>query len=130
MNTKSVACEVERLLAVIGGRWKLLLLRELFDGPRRHGELRRALPGISQKVLTAQLADLVLDGAVHREERLVGRVRQVEYSLTPFGLRLRGLIEQMHTVAMDNCDHLRRTPEPTRHIRPPKSGAALSSPHP
>ena len=130
MNTKSVACEVERLLAVIGGRWKLLLLRELFDGPRRHGELRRALPGISQKVLTGQLADLVLDGALQREERMAGRVRQVEYSLTPFGLRLRGLIEQMHTVAMENCAPLRRTPEPTRHIGPPKPRAAPSSPQP
>ena len=130
MNTKSVACEVERLLAVIGGRWKLLLLRELFDGPRRHGELRRALPGISQKVLTGQLADLVLDGALQREERLAGRVRQVEYSLTPFGLRLRGLIEQMHTVARDNCETLRRTPDPTRHIGPPTPRAAPSSPQP
>jgi len=61
-----MACEVERLLAVIGGRWKLLLFRELFDGPRRHGELRRALPGIRQEVLTGQRSDPMLDGAPPR----------------------------------------------------------------
>ncbi len=62
MDTKSVACEVERLLAVIGGRWKLLLFRELFDGPRRHGE-PSALPDIRQEVLTGQRSDPMLDGA-------------------------------------------------------------------
>ena len=116
MNSKTVACEVERLLAVIGGRWKVLLLRELFAGPKRHGELRRALPGISQKVLTEQLGELVLDGALLRQERMAGRVRQVEYSLTPFGERLRGLIRQMHSLAMESCDQLRRTPEKSRHV--------------
>ena len=56
MQLKTVECEVERLLAVIGGKWKVLILRELFNGARRHAQLCRALPGISQKVLTAQLA--------------------------------------------------------------------------
>ena len=60
MNVKIVECEVERLLAVIGGKWKVLILRELFSGARRHAELRKALPGISQKVLTAQLRELEL----------------------------------------------------------------------
>ena len=67
MNLKTVECEVERLLAVIGGKWKVLILRELFDGARRHAQLCRALPGISQKVLTAQLRELELDGAVQRK---------------------------------------------------------------
>jgi hypothetical protein len=66
MNLKTVECEVERLLAVIGGKWKVLILRELFDGARRHAQLCKALPGISQKVLTAQLRELELDGAVRR----------------------------------------------------------------
>ena len=116
MPHKAVACEVERLLAVIGGRWKVLLLRELFAGPRRHGELRRALPGISQKVLTEQLGELVLDGAITRRETRAGRVRQVEYSLTPFGERLRGLILQMHSLALESCAQLRRTPEKGRFV--------------
>ena len=67
MQLKTVECEVERLLAVIGGKWKVLILRELFNGPRRHAQLCRALPGIRQKVLTAQLRELELDGAVSRK---------------------------------------------------------------
>ena len=67
MNLKTVECEVERLLAVIGGKWKVLILRELFNGARRHGQLCRALPGIRQKVLTAQLRELELDGAIQRK---------------------------------------------------------------
>src|SRR5712691_3332384 len=94
MNLKGVECEVERLLAVIGGKWKVLILRELFAGPRRHAQLCKALPGISQKVLTAQLRELELDGAVERKQ-FAGKRPHVEYSLTAFGEKLRGLILEM-----------------------------------
>jgi DNA-binding HxlR family transcriptional regulator len=109
MNIKTVECEVERLLAVIAGKWKVLILRELFHGSRRHAQLARALPGISQKVLTAQLRELELDGAVQRKTFESKRPR-VEYSLTPFGERLRGLILEMHDLALKNCDLLKRRP--------------------
>ena len=84
MKFKAVECEVERLLAVIAGKWKVLILRELFDGARRHAQLCKALPGISQKVLTAQLRELELDGVVQRKDFGTKRPH-VEYSLTPFG---------------------------------------------
>jgi DNA-binding HxlR family transcriptional regulator len=109
MNLKTVECEVERLLAVIAGKWKVLILRELFHGARRHTQLARALPGISQKILTAQLRELELDGAVIRKEFEAKRPH-VEYSLTPFGERLRGLILEMHELALKNCDLLKRRP--------------------
>jgi DNA-binding HxlR family transcriptional regulator len=109
MHLKAVECEVERLLAVIAGKWKVLILRELFAGPRRHAQLCRALPGISQKVLTAQLRELELDGAVQRKD-FGARRPHVEYSLTPFGERLRGLIAHMHDLAMENCVVLKRRP--------------------
>jgi len=116
MNLKTVECEVERLLAVIGGKWKVLILRELFSGARRHAQLFRALPGISQKVLTAQLRELELDGALQR--RILDTKRpHVEYSLTPFGERLRGLIVQMHDLARQNCDVLKRRPPAGRFDR-------------
>ena len=109
MNSKGVECEVERLLAVIGGKWKVLMLRELFAGPRRHAQLERALPGISQKVLTAQLRELELDGAVQRRD--LGTKRpHVEYSLTPFGEQLREMVLQMHALAMRNRELLKRRP--------------------
>ena len=90
MKLKAVECEVERLLAVIAGKWKVLILRELFHGARRHAQLCKALPGISQKVLTAQLRELELDGVVQRKDFGTKRPH-VEYSLTPFGEKLRGL---------------------------------------
>jgi DNA-binding HxlR family transcriptional regulator len=116
MNLKTVECEVERLLAVIGGKWKVLILRELFSGSRRHNELCRALPGIRQKVLTAQLRELELDGAVRRKA-LASKRPHVEYSLTPFGERLRGLIRQMHDLARQNCELLKRRPPTGRLAR-------------
>ena len=109
MNDKAVECEVERLLAVIGGKWKVLILRELFQGPRRHSQLCRALPGVSQKVLTAQLRELELDGAVSRTP-IPSRRPRVEYALTPFGQSLRRLILDMHNLARQNCEILKRRP--------------------
>jgi DNA-binding HxlR family transcriptional regulator len=116
MKLKSVECEVERLLAVIGGEWKVLILRELFNGARRHAQLCRALPGISQKVLTAQLRELELDGALQRQDFKTKRPH-VEYSLTPFGERLRRLILEMHELALKSCEVLKRRPPAGRFAR-------------
>jgi DNA-binding HxlR family transcriptional regulator len=116
MNFKNVECEVERLLAVIGGKWKVLILRELFHGARRHAQIRKALPGVSQKVLTTQLRELELDGAIARKS-LPAKRRHVEYSLTPFGERLRVLILEMHQLALQNCDLLRRRPPAGRFAK-------------
>jgi DNA-binding HxlR family transcriptional regulator len=116
MKPKSVECEVERLLAVIGGKWKVLILRELFQGARRPGQLRRALAGISQKVLTAQLRELELDGVLRRQD-FATRRPHVEYSLTPFGERLRRLILQMHDLALQNCEVLKRRPPAGRFAK-------------
>jgi DNA-binding HxlR family transcriptional regulator len=114
MKVKLVECEVERLLAVIAGKWKVLILRELFDGPRRHAQLARALPGIRQKVLTAQLRELELDGAIARTDFGTKRPR-VEYSLSPFGGQLRELVLNMHQLALKNCEALKRRPPAGRH---------------
>ena len=116
MNLKAVECEVERLLAVIGGKWKVLILRELFQGPRRHAQICKALPGVSQKVLTAQLRELELDGAVTRKD--LGTKRpHVEYALTPFGERLRKMILEMHNLALQSGDVLKRRPPAGRFQR-------------
>jgi DNA-binding HxlR family transcriptional regulator len=116
MNLKAVECQVERLLAVIGGKWKVLILRELFEGPRRHMQICNALAGVSQKVLTAQLRELELDGAVQRRDFGTKRPH-VEYSLTPFGEKLRGLILEMHDLAQENNEVLKRRPPAGRFAR-------------
>ncbi|GAC1502288.1 MAG: hypothetical protein NVS2B14_14910 [Chamaesiphon sp.] len=79
-----LSCTVETTLKVIGGRWKVLILRELFEGIKRFGELHRALDGITQKMLTQQLRELEQDGIVHREVYLQVPPK-VEYSLTDLG---------------------------------------------
>jgi DNA-binding HxlR family transcriptional regulator len=116
VKLKAVECEVERLLAVIGGKWKVLILRELFNGARRHAQLIRALPGVSQKVLTAQLRELELDGAITRRD-FHTKPPRVEYSLTSFGEKLRGLILGMHDLALENCELLKRRPPSGRFDR-------------
>jgi DNA-binding HxlR family transcriptional regulator len=117
MKIKTVECEAERLLAVIGGKWKVLIMRELFKGARRHAQICRALPGISQKVLTAQLRELELDGVLERRDFGTKRPH-VEYSLTPFGERLRSLILEMHDLARQSCDVLKRRPPAGRFEKP------------
>lgn len=88
-------CPVERTLKVIGGRWKVLILRELFPGVRRFGQLHRALSGITQKMLTQQLRELEEDGIIHREVYLQVPPK-VEYSLTTLGESLKPIIDSMH----------------------------------
>jgi DNA-binding HxlR family transcriptional regulator len=77
-------CGTDAAMDVIGGKWKVLILWELQEKPRRFGELRRGLPGVTEKVLAAQLRELEADGIVHREEYDEVPPR-VEYSLTPRG---------------------------------------------
>ena len=93
--SKKASCAVENTLKVIGGRWKVLILRELFQGIRRFNQLHRALQGITQKMLTQQLREMEADGIVHREVYMQVPPK-VEYSLTPLGESLRPIIEAMH----------------------------------
>jgi DNA-binding HxlR family transcriptional regulator len=88
------SCGIEAAVQVIGGKWKVLILWELRDGVRRFGELRRALPGISEKMLTQQLRELEADEVVTREVyREVPP--KVEYGLTDFGRSLNEVLEPL-----------------------------------
>ncbi len=94
-SKKIVNCEVETTLQVIGGRWKVLIIRELLLGVRRFGELQRALSGVSQKMLTQQLREMEQDGIVHRE--VYPEIPpKVEYSLTHLGESLQPILNAMH----------------------------------
>jgi DNA-binding HxlR family transcriptional regulator len=88
---------------VIGGRWKVLILRELFPGVKRFGQLHRSLNGITQKMLTQQLREMEEDGIIHREVYLQVPPK-VEYSLTPLGESLKPIIESMHEWAVRHLD--------------------------
>ncbi|PSF35560.1 transcriptional regulator [Aphanothece hegewaldii CCALA 016] len=88
-------CPAEIALKIINGRWKLLILKELFSGTKRFNELQRALSGVTQKVLTQQLRELESDGIINRT--VYPEIPpKVEYSLTALGDSLKPLTEVMH----------------------------------
>jgi DNA-binding HxlR family transcriptional regulator len=92
---KDISCLAETTLKVISGRWKLLILHELYFRSNRFGELRRALAGISEKILSQELRQLESDGIIVRT-LLEDRPIKVEYAVTPLGEQLKPIISAMH----------------------------------
>lgn len=88
-------CPVEATLEVIGGKWKAVILFHLtHEGTHRFAELRRKIPGVSERMLTQQLRELEDHGIVHRE--VYAEVPpKVEYSMTDYGRTLRPITEAM-----------------------------------
>ncbi len=84
-------CPLTDLVDMIGGRWKVLCLWRLRDGKKRFTELRRQMPGVTQKMLTQQLRQLEADGLVSR--KVYPQVPpKVEYQLTQTGEELSTLL--------------------------------------
>ena len=100
-----LACPIQRSMAMIADKWKVIVIFNLGQGTMRFGELQRALEGITPKVLTRQLRDLEADGLVSRRVHPEIPPR-VEYSLTPFGRELLPILDQLHTWAMRNSKKL------------------------
>ena len=88
MRTRDYNCPVEAALDVIGGKWKPLILWWLHQRTHRFAELRRQMPGITEKMLTQHLRQLEADGIVHRQVYPTVPPK-VEYSLTEYGLSLK-----------------------------------------
>ena len=87
-------CPVETTLKMIGKRWKIIILRELLTGTMRFGELKGAVKGISQKVLTTNLRQMEEDGLVKRE--VYNEVPpRVDYTLTDVGYSLASVLDSM-----------------------------------
>ena len=89
-------CPVATTVQLIGSKWKLLILRDLLTGKKRYNELKRSLPDISQKVLTASLKSMVNDGLVIRTAYPEVPPR-VEYSLSELGESMRPVIQSIET---------------------------------
>src|SRR6516225_4226608 len=85
-STKLV-CPIQRTMAMIADKWKVIVIANLGDGTKRFRELQRAMAGVTPKVLTRQLRDLEHDGLVSRVAYAEIPPR-VEYSLTPLGRSL------------------------------------------
>ncbi|TVL89454.1 helix-turn-helix domain-containing protein [Streptomyces sp. SAJ15] len=94
MRKRTVECPTVAAVDVISGKWKVLILWALYHHRPRFGELRRLVPGISEKVLVQQLRELEALGVVHREVFHELPLR-VEYSLTPSGIALNEALEPL-----------------------------------
>ncbi len=94
-DKKAVSCPVETTIAAIGGRWKVLVIHHLLEGPQRFGELTRLLGGVSARTLTRQLRELEQSGVIarHVHQQIPPKV---EYSLTPLGHELEPVLYAMH----------------------------------
>ena len=88
------ACPVATTVALIGSKWKLLILRNLLSRPWRFNELKRDLEGVSQKVLTDSLRSLEEDGIIVRTVYPEVPPR-VEYSLSERGKSLMNILDQL-----------------------------------
>jgi len=98
-------CPLTAALAAVGGKWKLIIVYWLAESPKHFAALRQAMPGISQKVLTQQLRELMNDGIVHR--RPTGAIpAPVEYSLTDYGRSLLPLVENIRRWGRDHMERL------------------------
>jgi DNA-binding HxlR family transcriptional regulator len=94
MKKSATGCSVEEAMRLLGGRWRLLLVSYLLDGPKRFNDLRRDVPGISQRMLTLDLRALEEAGLIDRTVFPEVPVK-VEYRLTEEGQRLRPVVEVM-----------------------------------
>ncbi|WP_338692740.1 helix-turn-helix domain-containing protein [Streptomyces sp. Q6] len=88
-------CGLDAAMDVVAGKWKSLIIWELHEhGTRRFAELRRGLPGVSEKMLVQHLREMEEDGLVHREVYPVVPPK-VEYSLTEHGATLNTALESL-----------------------------------
>lgn len=99
-------CPVRDVLAQIGDKWSTLFVMLLAERPHRFGELRRAVPDISQRMLTQTLRDLQREGLVAREV-LPTVPPGVEYRLTPLGQSLSGVLAPLVRWAADHHAQIR-----------------------
>jgi len=105
-RNRTEACPIEELMDTIGGRWKVFILWELIQSPRRSAELRRSIPPITQKVFIEQLRDLEDSGLVKRTTYPAVPPR-VEYEATALGQSLREILKGMCHWSSDNMEKVR-----------------------
>lgn len=88
------ACPVATAIFLIGGKWKLMILRNLKERPWRFNELQRSIEGISQKVLTDSLRQMIDDGLAYRHDYQELPPR-VEYGLTELGMAMLPIVDAL-----------------------------------
>ncbi len=91
---QDIECSIEKALTVLGGKWTFLIIRDLFCGTKRFGELRKSLCGISPKTLSERLKKLE-DKGIIRRTAYPTIPPTVEYSLTEKGESLKPIVKAM-----------------------------------
>ena len=104
---RDAACKTREILDRIGDKWSLAIIHQLGGGTRRFTELRRAIDGVSQRMLTATLRGLERDGLVSRTVYPVVPPR-VDYRLTELGETLLGAVSMLITWAADHSTDIDR----------------------
>ncbi len=94
MEKNLPACPVETTLMLISDRWKVLIIRDLLDGTKRFGEIKKSVGNVSQKVLTANLRAMEDSGLLTRKVYPEVPPR-VEYTLTETGYSLKPILDAM-----------------------------------
>ena len=107
MKKRMFSCGLEASLSVIGGKWKILIIWQLASRPRRFGELRRFVDGVTEKMLIQGLKELEKDGLVSRKDFREIPPR-VEYSMTEYGRTLRPIAELMCDWGLAHIERTRR----------------------
>jgi len=100
--TKRYHCPVELTVDVVGGKWRVVILARLKEGVHRYGELRRRMPGISEKMLTQRLRELEADGLVARDD-LETVPPHVEYRLTDEGRSLTPVLQALYDWGLERA---------------------------
>lgn len=101
-NQKKITprCPIRTTLEMLGGKWRLLIIGEIGKGQVRYGELKRAIPDISEKMLVQELKNLMENDLVDRKN--FGEVPpRVEYSLTDKGMKALALIEPIRDFGLE-----------------------------
>ncbi len=101
MNSKDLPkCPIETTIKMLGCKWKILIIRELLEGTKRFGELKKSVKGITQKVLTAKLREMEEDGLVIRKV-YPQNPPKVEYTLTDVGCSLMPVLDALKSWGKD-----------------------------
>ncbi|HWK45347.1 MAG TPA: helix-turn-helix domain-containing protein [Stellaceae bacterium] len=96
-------CAVEATISLIDGKWKCVILFHLLDGTVRFNEIRRRVPGVTQRMLTNQLRELEADRLIIR--KVYAQVPpKVEYSLSPLGRSLEPVLTALRVWGVANID--------------------------
>jgi DNA-binding HxlR family transcriptional regulator len=112
--------QVHEILTTICDKWAVLILYQLSHDTKRHGELQRAIPGVSQKMLTQTLRKLARDRLVRRTVYPVVPPR-VEYALTPLGQTITAPLRALYTWTEDHRKEILQARRASQRGRAPGS---------